>query len=150
MMQAMLTKFRQSGMTESLHSYWQWFIGLFSSKPTDNLPGYPETIGPIISLSAEQLEAMAEMELDEDDCRIVSAFYDYIGKCYMLFTRGGKCLSVPHSLLPYADLAIPQELDILNEGRGIQFGRHYKTTTAYILWLLEDEAEAKRELARGN
>jgi hypothetical protein len=141
----MSSKFKQAYQDIS-----RWLIGLFSSKPSDNLPSYPETIGPIISLSEEQLEAMAEMNIDETDRRIVSAFYDYIGKCYMLFTRGGRCLCVPHSLLPYVDLAIPEQLNILDEGRGIQFGKYYKTTTAYILWLLEDEAELKRELARGN
>jgi hypothetical protein len=144
-----MIKFKQSAI-----AIFKWVKQLFgfskSAKTEDDLPSYPDTFGRIVALPDEQLEAMAEMELDEADRRIVSAFYDYIGKCYMLFTRGGRCLSVPHSLLPYADLAIPEELDILDQGRGIQFGNHYKTTTAYILWLLEDEAELKREMARGN
>lgn len=150
----MLTKFRQSGMIESVLALFERVKQFFGSKKTieteDTLPSYPNTIGRVVVLPDAQLEAMVEMASDEADRRIVSAFYDYIGKCYMLFTRGGRCLSVPHSLLPYADLAIPEQLDILDEGKGIQFGKHYKTTTAYVLWLLEDEAELQRERARGN
>ena len=108
------------------------------------------TVGPIVSLSKEQIDSIYGSE--DASRRIVSAYYDYAGEFYMLFTGDAGSYMLPKSIFKLfsSGKIDPTKLKIIDNGRLVKFGCCVQIASAKILMMIEDmESEKKNETGKG-
>jgi hypothetical protein len=104
---------------------------------------YNNTIGPLVFISDEEIDQL-HSEGEDFSNRILSAYYDYMGKFFMLFTGDGHSFQLPMSF--FAETISPEDLRITNRGLYVWFGSKITYASAELLRLIHDEEKRKKEI----
>lgn len=106
---------------------------------------YPHTIGPLVSLSKEETDLIHHGK--DAARRIVSAYYDYMGQFFMLFTGDGHSFMLPMSFFQhnFGKKPDPKKLSIVDHGQIIIFERSTRIAAATLLYVIQEMETRKNE-----